>query len=131
MKITMEDIMMRSALEKVTGVTPKDCMVEGQLVSYLVPESMVGKAIGKAAVNVKMLEQKLGKRIEIVAYSEKPEEIFSKALEVTLNNSKINGSRLIVNLDGENKAKAFKNNSRIKRVKELIKRNFNLDLVIN
>ena len=131
MKITMDEILFMSALEKVTGVSAKDCLIDGQLITFLVPESMVGKAIGKQAVNVKTLEQKLNKRVEIVAYSEKPEEIFSRALEVNLSNAKKSGNRLIVMLDATGKAKAFKNNARIKRVKELIQRSFGLELVIN
>jgi N utilization substance protein A len=130
MKLSMDDILLMNALEKVTGVAPKDCLIEGQLVSYFVPEKDVGKAIGKGAINIKNLEQKLNKRVEIVAYYSKPEDVFANALEVNYTSSKVNGERLIVSIDGASKAKAFKNNSRIKRVKELIKRNFGLELVI-
>jgi N utilization substance protein A len=131
MKLSMDDILLMNALEKVTGVAPKDCLIEGQLVSYLVPEKDMGKAIGKAASNIKTLEQKLNKRVEIVAYMEKPEDVFAMALEVNYTSAKVNGGRLIISLDASSKSKAFKNNARIKRVKELIKRNFNLELVIN
>jgi N utilization substance protein A len=131
MKLSMDDILLMNALQQVTGVSPKDCLVEGQLVSYLVPAGLVGKAIGKAAVNVKELEKRLNKRIEIVAYSDKPEDVFAKALEVNYSSAKKNGTRLIVNLDANAKSKAFKNNSRIRRVKELIQRNFGLELIIS
>ena len=130
MKISMENIRLMSALEKITGVTPKDCLIEDQLVSYFVPEKDMGKAIGKAAVNIKNLEQKLNKRIEIVAYTAKPEDVFAMALEVNYTSSKVNDQKVIVSLDSASKSKAFKNNARIKRVKELIKRNFGLELVI-
>jgi len=130
MKISMENIRLMSALEKITGVTPKDCLIEDQLVSYFVPEKDMGKAIGKAAVNIKNLEQKLNKRIEIVAYTAKPEDVFAMALEVNYTSSKVNDQKVIISLDSASKSKAFKNNARIKRVKELIKRNFGLELVI-
>jgi N utilization substance protein A len=130
MKLSMETILLMNALEQVTGVAAKDCIVEGQLISYLVPDKMVGKAIGKAAVNIKSLEQRLNKRVEIVAYTDKPEEIFAKALEVNFSNVRKNGEKIIVNLDQANKSKVFRNNSRLRRVKELIQRNFGLELVI-
>ena len=130
MKLSMDDIRLMNALTQVTGVSPKDCLTDGQLVSFFVAEKDMGKAIGKAAINIKDLEQKLNKRIEIVAYTEKPEDVFAKALEVNYTNSKVNNGRLIVSIDGASKAKAFKNNARIKRVKELIQRNFGLELVI-
>ncbi|VVB76309.1 NusA-like KH domain protein [uncultured archaeon] len=131
MKLSMDDILLMNALEKVTGVNAKDCLVDGQLVSFLVPADLVGKAIGKAAVNVKSLEQQLKKRIEIVAYSDKPEEVFAKALEVNYVTARKTNDKIIVLLDPASKAKAYKNNSRIKRVRELIQRNFGLELVIN
>jgi len=130
MKLSMDDILLMNALTQVTGVAPKDCLIEGQLVSYFVPEKEMGKAIGKGAINIKNLEQKLNKRVEIVAYTTKPEDVFAKALEVNYSSVKLNGERLIVSLDSASKSKAYKNNARIKRVKELIKRNFGVDLVI-
>ena len=131
MKLSMEDISLINALNQVTGVSPKDCLVEGQLISYLIPDALMGKAIGKAATNVKMLEQKLNKRVEMVAYLEKPEDLFAKALEVEIVTARTSNGQVIVLLDAANKAKTYKNSSRLRRVRELIKRNFNLELVIN
>ena len=127
----MEEILLMNALTQVTGVNAKDCMVEGTLVSYLIHERDMGKAIGKNAVNIKDLQNRLNKRIELVSYVEKPEDLFAKALEVNYATARKTNDKIIVMLDGQNKAKAYKNNARIKRVKELIKRNFNLELVIN
>ncbi len=131
MKLTMDDLLLMSALEKITGVTAKDCLVEGQLVSFLIHEKDMGKAIGKKAVNVKTLQERLNKRIELLPLCEKPEEVFAKSLEVDYATARKTNDKIIVMLDAQNKAKAFKNNSRIKRVKEIIKRNFNLELVIS
>jgi N utilization substance protein A len=127
----MDDILLRAAMEKITGVSPKDCIVEGDLVSFLVPEQLMGKAIGKQAVNVKKLQETLKKRIELVPLYSKPEDVFSQSLEINYTAVKTNGNKLVITLDSANKSKAFKNNSRIRRVKELIERNFGLDLVIN
>ncbi|MCX6804160.1 MAG: NusA-like transcription termination signal-binding factor [Candidatus Diapherotrites archaeon] len=131
MKLSMDEILLMNALQQVTGVMPKDCLIEGQMVVYLVAEKEMGRAIGKAAINVKTLQEKLKKRVELVPYYEKPEDVFAKALEVDYATARQTNGKIIVLLDGTNKAKAYKNNSRIKRVKELIKRNFDLDLVIN
>ena len=131
MKISMDEILLMNALTQVTGVSAKDCLVEGTLVSYLIHERDMGKAIGKSAVNIKDLQDRLNKRIELVSYVEKPEDLFAKALEVNYATARKTNDKIIVMLDGTNKAKAYKNNARIKRVKELIKRNFNLELVIS
>jgi len=131
MKLSMKEIMLMNALQQVTGVMPKDCLIEETLISFFVPEQLMGKAIGKGAINVKDLETKLNKRVELVPYFEKPEDVFASSMEVNFNSAKKNAGKLILNLDSASRAKAFKNSSRIKRVKEFISRNYGLELIIN
>ena len=131
MKLSMNEIMLMNALQQVTGVMPKDCLVEETVISFFIPEQLMGKAIGKAAINVKELQTKLNKRVEFVPYFQKPEDVFASAMEVNFTSAKVNGGKLILNLDSASRSKAFKNNSRIKRVKEFILRNYNLELVVN
>jgi NusA-like KH domain protein len=131
MKLNMNDIMLMNALQQVTGVMPKDCLVEETLISFFIPEQLMGKAIGKAAINVKDLETKLKKRVEFVPYFQKAEDTFANAMEVNFLSAKTNANRLILTLDSASRAKAFKNNSRLKRVKELILRNFGLEVIVN
>ncbi len=131
MKLSMDEIMLMNALQQVTGVMPKDCLVEETVISFFIPEQLMGKAIGKAAINVKELQTKLNKRVEFVPYFQKPEDVFASAMEVNFTSAKVNGGKLILNLDSASRSKAFKNNSRIKRVKEFILRNYDLELVVN
>ena len=131
MKLSMNEIMLMNALNQVTGVMPKDCLVEETLVSFFVPEQLMGKAIGKAAINVKELQNKLNKKIEFVPYFEKAEDVFANAMEVNFLSAKTTQGKVVINLDSASKAKAFKNNSRIRRVKELIMRNFGLEVIVN
>ena len=131
MKLSMNEIMLMNALQQVTGVMPKDCLIEETLISFFVPEQLMGKAIGKAAVNVKDLELKLKKRVEFVPYFEKPEDVFASAMEVNYTAAKKTPGKLILSLDSASRAKAFKNSSRIKRVREFISRNYNLELIVN
>ena len=131
MKLSIDEILLINALEKLVGVNAKDCIVDGQLVSFLVRDIDMGKAIGKKASNIKKLQEKLNKRIEFIPLHEKAEDVFAKALEIDYVTARKTNHKLIVLLDAQNKAKAYCNNSRIKRVKELIKRNYGLELVVN
>lgn len=131
MKLTMDDILLMNALTQVSGVSAKDCLVSGNLVSFLVNEKEVGKAIGRKAVNVKELEQKLNKKIEIVAYSEKPENVVESTFEVKVSSAKVTNGKLVVFMDSLGKRKVLGNIGRLKRLKELLKRNYKLDLIVN
>jgi NusA-like KH domain protein len=130
MKLTMETIMLMNALDKVSGVDAKDCIENNGLVSYLVNENEVGKAIGKGATNVKMLESKLKKKVEIIPYGKKPESIITKTFEVELEKAEEKKGKLVLSITALNKKKIFSNSGRLKRVKELIKRNYELELII-
>ncbi len=130
MKLTMDDILLMNALTHVSGVSAKDCLISGNLVSFFVNEKEVGKAIGRKAVNVKELEQKLKRKIEIVAYSEKPEAVVESTFEVKVSSAKINNGKLVVLMDSASKRKVLGNIGRLKRLKELLKRNYELDLIV-
>lgn len=131
MKLSMDEIRLMNALEKISGANAKDCMVSENMVSFLVNEKEVGKAIGKKASNVKTLEEKLKKRVEIIGFQENPEELVKKALEIEFNGAKKDSGKMIVRLDSTNKRKLMKKNAKLKRVKEFVKRNCGLELLIS
>ena len=128
MKLNMDEILLINALARVANVNAKDCLVGDHIVSYLVKGSEVGKAIGKKAINVKELEKKLNKRIEIIGFETKPEEVIKKTFEIELGEIKQKKGRLTIGLDNTNKKKVLSNSSRLRRVKELMKRNYDLEV---
>lgn len=131
MKISMDEILLRQALEKVSKVSPKDCIITNGVISFLVNEKEVGKAIGKKAINVKELEKKLKKRIEIIGFYKKPEDIIRNTFKVDLKEINKKGKKLIINLDQTNKKKIMNNMGRLKRINELMERNYKMNLILN
>jgi len=129
-KLNMDDILLMNAMSKVSGVDAKDCMEANGMVSFLVKGNEVGKAIGKGALNVKKLEQSLKKRVEVIGYYKQPEEMVTKTFDVEAEEVNKKKGKLIVKLSALNKKKLFSNSGRFKRVKELMKRNYDLDLII-
>ena len=130
MKLNMDEILLINALARVANVNAKDCLVGDHIVSYLVKGSEVGKAIGKKAINVHELEKKLNKRIEIIGFETKPEDVIKKTFEIELGEIKQKKGRLIIGLDNTNKKKVLSNSSRLRRVKELMKRNYDLEVIL-
>ena len=118
-------------MSKVSGVNAKDCIVQGDIISYMIRDKEVGKAIGKSAVNVKELEKKLKKKIEIIGFYEKPEDVLCKTFDVKIGEVKKKKNKLILTLDIINKKKVFSKIGRFKRVKDLIKRNYELEMILN
>ncbi len=69
-KFNIDAMKFMSLFESMTGAKLKDCIISENLVTFIVGEGEIAKAIGKAAVNVKKLEQKLKKKIKIAEFSD-------------------------------------------------------------
>ena len=128
MKLSMDEIHLMNALSQVAKVSAKDCLVDGNTVSFLVKEEDVGKAIGKKAGNVRALQEKLNKRIEIIGWQEEPAKAISKALGIEVLSVKDGGDRLILGLDSLNRKKAMASGPKMKRVRELVRRNYGKEI---
>lgn len=131
MKLDMDEILLINALENLTNVSAKDCIKQNEIISFLVDEKQVGKAIGKKAINIKNLEKKTKKKIEIIGFYKKPEEIIKNSFKVEIKETKTKGKNLIISVAPENKRKIMSNIGRLKRIQELINRNYSLNLVLN
>lgn len=69
-KFTSELMGLMSIFQQVTNAALKDCFVDANsLLTFVVEENEIGKAIGKNAMNIKRLEYVLKRKIKIVEYS--------------------------------------------------------------
>lgn len=73
MKIKYDVSLMKyiSLFEHVTHANVKDCFIDhqmGDLLTFVVQPGQIGRALGKRAVNVKRLEQKLNRKIRVIEY---------------------------------------------------------------
>lgn len=60
-----------SLFEHVTHVSPKDCFEDTNgILIFVVPEGRIAKALGKGAVNAKLLEKKLNRKLRVIEYRE-------------------------------------------------------------
>jgi N utilization substance protein A len=91
-KLSQDDIQLISLFENVTHAKVKDCIVSenNDKITFVVNEGQAGIAIGKAGINVKNLEARLNKKIEIIEYSDDPLRFVSNLLRpISVNNAYI------------------------------------------
>ncbi|MBS3062060.1 MAG: NusA-like transcription termination signal-binding factor [Candidatus Diapherotrites archaeon] len=132
MKFGEQEIQLLNALRSISRVEAKDCLVLDKTISFVVEEGKIGQAIGKGGQNIKKLEETFKKRIEIVEFREKPENFLAGAF----SNIKFNGFEfsqngeqkkvLVAKTDQENKRKLLNSTGKLKRMKELLERNFDI-----
>ena len=137
MKIGQEEILLMNALSSLTRVNAKDCIISGKNVVFVIREDEVGKAIGKKGETIKNMSDKLNKKIEIFAYTKDAKSFLEKAFrEVNFDKIELIESegkkQLEAILSGENKRKLLSQTKKLKRIKELLQRNYNVfDVKIN
>ncbi|WP_456375003.1 NusA-like transcription termination signal-binding factor [Methanocaldococcus sp.] len=69
-RLTTEEIMKIGFFEKIANVPILDCILNDERVAFIVKEGDIGAAIGKGGENVKVAEEKFGKKVDIIEYSE-------------------------------------------------------------
>jgi len=129
MRLTSDDIFYLNALNSASGANARDCVVQGNVISFLIRKEELGKAIGKEANAVKKLRQRLKMNVELLEYPENVGEFIKKALynikvkEVSV--SEKNGKKVAaVTLEAGEKRKVLGFASRLKRIKALAQRNY-------
>ncbi len=69
-KFDIDAMKFMSLFEAMTRAKLKDCIISENLITFIVEEGEIAKAIGKSAVNVKKLEIKLKKKVKIAEFSD-------------------------------------------------------------
>ncbi len=134
MKLGIDQISLMNALDSVAGVSAKDCFVDGDTVVFLVPEEQMKKAIGRNGETIEGMSRKLGKKIELFEYSGQPEKFFEKAFQRAkpgkVEVREINGRKIaFVNAGPESKKIILQSMRRLRKIKEIAKRNYSIDEV--
>lgn len=132
MKLTQEEIRYINALSEVSGADAKDCIISGDTILFLIKGEKMGLAIGKNGATIKTLRKKLGKKVELFEYDEDVKAFIRKAFfNITINGIEIReaGGKKIaaVKVDSENMGRLLQNSSRIRKVKEIMKKDYNID----
>ncbi|MBP1922580.1 N utilization substance protein A [Halorubrum alkaliphilum] len=66
--------------DELTGVAPKDCLVEEDRLVFLVPAGEMAAAIGQAGETVEEAERRLGKSVDLVEDADTAESFVASAL---------------------------------------------------
>jgi len=132
MRLTSDEIFYLNALNSASGANARDCVVKGNVITFLIKKKELGKAIGKDATAVKKLRQLLKLNVELLEYAEDLEQFIKKALyKVKVREIKIspkNGKKLVtVVLEPGERRKILSEMGRLKRIKALAQRNYNVE----
>jgi len=68
LKYDSDSMKLITLFESMTGAKVKDCIASDRII-FVMEENEMGRAIGKKGINIKRIENKLGKRVKLVEFS--------------------------------------------------------------
>lgn len=85
-KLTSGELQLMSLFQSVTGATARDCIIDVKLdrVIFVVTKGDMGLAIGKNGATIKTLQDLVGKKIELVEFSNDVVEFIRNMLSSSL-----------------------------------------------
>jgi len=134
-KFDTETIRLINLFESVTGATVKDCVVNRDVVYYVIDEGKVGIAIGKNGASVRHAEKMIGKTVKLFEFSKEltkfVKNLVPQATEVKIKNEE-DGIIIEIKVDKKNRALVIgRDRKNLNLFKELLQRNYNIiDLIV-
>ncbi len=101
-KLDPEVMGLSSVMESISNVHVKDCFKDGEMVYFIVETGEMGRALGKAGLNVKRVQEELGKRVKVIEYNEDVER-FVRNVIAPLNVERVVLQESVLILQDSNK----------------------------
>lgn len=134
--INMQTMRYINLLDSASRVKTTRCFVYNNTIFFAVPRELVSKAIGPAAINVRRLQDQLGKRVRIIEEPSNDKGAEKFVIEVVepakFKSVEIMGNEMIITAGGtQNRAMLFgRNKHRFEELQQIIKDIFGLELKI-
>jgi N utilization substance protein A len=129
-------LQLMSQFEGITGAGSRDCIIDerNERIIFVINPGDMGRAIGKQGSSIKNASDMLGKRIELVEYSDDPEQFIkncflpAQVISVTMTEDEEGNQIALVEVREEDRGIAIgKGGKNIYKAKQLAKRQHGID----
>lgn len=122
--------------QAITKVTAKDCIIEDGRVVFIVDKDNMGSAIGKGGENIRMLRNRLSRRVKVFEFDESAESFLKNLLDdikptsIKVSTNKGKERVATVTISPEDKGKLIgAEGKNIKTLTSLLKRHHNVEKI--
>ena len=122
-------------LDSTSNVKTRKCFVYNNTIFFAVPKQLVSKAIGPGAINVRRINEKLGKKIKVISEAEGITDV-KRFIEdivepVEFKQVEIQNNVIVLTAGAQSKAALIgRNRRREAELKQILQDTFNLDFKI-
>lgn len=122
-------------LDRASHVKTRNCFVYNNIIIFAVPRAMVSQAIGPGAMNVRRIQEQLGKRVRIISeprgIEDAPDFVREVVSPVRFNSLELKDNILVLNAGSISKAALIgRNKKRLEELQEIVRNNFGVELKI-
>ncbi len=134
--IDMQTMRYINLLDKASKVKTMRCFVYNNTIFFAVPQNLISKAIGPQAINIKKMQDQIGKKIKIIREPNGVNEIGSFISDIVspikFKNLEVKDSEVIITAGtNQNKASLIgRNKRRLEELEKIIQGVFNFELKI-
>lgn len=131
--IDMQVMRYINLFEKISRVSTMNCFVYNNTIVFAVPKSLVSRAIGNGAVNVKKMGEILGKKVKVIAERDVGEiqQFVADIVDpVTFNKVELSNGVAVINAGRQNKAALIgRNRVREEELQGILKKFFSIEKI--
>lgn len=133
--IDLQTIRYINLLDNESRVKTRKCFVYNNTIIFAVPKMLVSRAIGPNAVNIRRIQEKLGKRIRVIRESEgiadAEDFVQSVVAPVRFKSFELQNEIFVLTAGSESKAALIgRNRRRFEELRQIVKDTFGKDMKI-
>lgn len=122
-------------LDRIARVKTRKCFVYNNIIVFAVPHIMMSQAIGPSAMNVKRIQEQLGKKVRIIAepdnISQAEEFVKEIVSPIRFKSLELKDNSFVLNAGSESKAALIgRNKRRLEELSQILKDSFGFELKI-
>ena len=126
--LSHQEILYVTALDSLTHVTARSCIVDGDTITFLVDAKDFGQVIGKKGSTIKRVSEKLHKQVAVLPYAADAADFVRKSFpEAKFAGVAVKGNALIAHADAASKGNVLRNPAQLNRVKHILKKVFGVE----
>ncbi|MEK6928340.1 MAG: KH domain-containing protein [Nanoarchaeota archaeon] len=133
--INIQTIRYINLLDDASRVKTRKCFIYNNTIIFAVPQELVSRAIGPGGINVKKIQDKLGKRVRVIkeanSISQAESFVDDIVYPVKFKSLEIRDNIFILNAGSQSKAALIgRNRRREDELRQIVKDTFGIDLKI-
>jgi N utilization substance protein A len=132
-KLDQETLGLSSVMERITHARVLDCFKDSDVIYFVVAAGEMGKALGKGAMNVKILEREIGKRVRVIEHREKVEDFVRNVIYPLKVEEVVLQGDVVEIRDNDKKTKGLligRDSKNLEFINMVVKRFFSVDVKV-